>query len=103
MLNAYVAFFAATWGPIVWVLLGEMFPNRIRAAAMSVAVAANWIANFIVSESFPTLVGISLGLAYGLFTLGALVSFFYVWKFVKETKGIQLEDMESLEGVDLAK
>ena len=53
MLNTYVAFFAATWGPIVWVLLGEMFPNKIRAAAMSVAVAANWIANFIVSETFP--------------------------------------------------
>ncbi len=103
MLNTYVAFFAATWGPIVWVLLGEMFPNKIRAAAMSVGVMANWIANFIVSETFPGLVGISLGLAYGLFTLGALVSFFYVWKFVKETKGVQLEDMESLEGVEIAK
>ena len=101
MLNAYVAFFAATWGPIVWVLLGEMFPNKIRAAAMSVAVASNWIANFIVSETFPGLVGISLGLAYGLFTLGALVSFFYVWRYVTETKGIQLEDMEQLEGVAL--
>ena len=103
MLNTYVAFFAATWGPIVWVLLGEMFPNKIRAAAMSVGVMSNWIANFIVSETFPGLVGISLGLAYGLFTLGALVSFFYVLKYVKETKGVQLEDMEGLEGVDLAK
>ncbi len=103
MLNTYVAFFAATWGPIVWVLLGEMFPNRIRAAAMSVAVMSNWLANFIVSETFPGLVGISLGLAYGLFTIGALVSFFYVLKFVKETKGVQLEDMEGLEGVDLSK
>lgn len=98
MLNTYVAFFATTWGPILWVLLGEMFPNKFRAAAMSVAVAANWIANFIVSESFPYLVGVSLGLAYGLFTLGAFVSFFYVLKFVKETKGVQLEDMEALEG-----
>ena len=101
MLNTYVAFFAATWGPIVWVLLGEMFPNKIRAAAMSVAVAANWIANFIVSETFPGLVGISLGLAYGLFTLGAVVSFFYVYRYVKETKGVQLEDMEQLEGVEI--
>lgn len=101
MLNIYVAFFAATWGPIVWVLLGEMFPNKIRAAAMSVAVASNWIANFIVSESFPGLVGISLGLAYGLFTVGALVSFFYVLRYVKETKGVQLEDMEQLEGVKI--
>jgi MFS family permease len=102
-LNAYVAFFAATWGPIVWVLLGEMFPNKIRAAAMSIGVMANWIANFIVSETFPTLVSISLGLAYGLFTLGALISFFYVWKFVKETKGVELENMESLEGVQMSK
>ncbi len=103
MLNLYVAFFAATWGPIVWVLLGEMFPNKIRAAAMSIGVMANWVANFIVSETFPTLVGISLGLAYGLFTLGALVSFLYVLKYVKETKGVQLEDMGSLEGVELSK
>ena len=99
MLNLYVAFFAATWGPIVWVLLGEMFPNKMRAAAMSVAVMSNWLANFLVSETFPGLVGISLGLAYGLFTVGALVSFFYVLKYVKETKGAELEDMEQLEGV----
>ena len=72
-------------------------------SAMSVGVMANWLANFVVSETFPGLVGISLGLAYGLFTLGALVSFFYVWKFVKETKGVQLEDMESLEGVEFSK
>ena len=101
-LNTYVAFFAATWGPIVWVLLGEMFPNKIRAAALSIGVMANWIANFIVSETFPTLVSISLGLAYGIFTVCALLSFFYVLKFVKETKGVELEDMESLEGVELA-
>ncbi len=70
-----------------------MFPNKIRAAAMSVGVMANWIANFIVSESFPGLVSISLGLAYGLFTVGALVSFFYVLRYVKETKGLSLEQM----------
>lgn len=98
-LCTYVAFFAATWGPIVWVLLGEMFPNKIRAAALSVGVMANWIANFIVSESFPTLVSISLGLAYGIFTVCALLSAFYVVKYVKETKGVELEDMEELEHV----
>ena len=96
-MTGYVAFFAATWGPIIWVLLGEMFPNKMRAAALSIGVMANWIANFIVSMSFPGLVQISLGLAYGLFTLGAFVSFFYVWKYVKETKGVELEDMEELE------
>ncbi|MFM2438760.1 MAG: hypothetical protein RLZ55_1585 [Actinomycetota bacterium] len=103
MLNLYVAFFATTWGPIVWVLLGEMFPNKIRAAAMSVAVAANWLANFAVTESFKPLIdNFGLGVAYGLFTVGALVSFFYVSKFVKETKGIQLEDMDELEGMSTA-
>ncbi len=98
-LNVYVMFFAATWGPIVWVLLGEMFSNKIRAMAMSVGVMANWIANFIVSETFPTLVKISIGLAYGIFTLCAFLSIFYVWKFVKETKGAELEDMEAVEGI----
>lgn len=96
-MNAFVAFFATTWGPIVWVLLGEMFPNRFRAAALSIGVMSNWIANFVVSTTFPELVQVSLGLAYGLFTFFALVSFFFVLKFVKETKGVQLEDMEKLE------
>jgi SP family sugar:H+ symporter-like MFS transporter len=100
-LCGFVAFFAATWGPIVWVLLSEMFPNSIRAAAMSVTVMANWIANFIVSELFPELVGISLGLAYGLFTLFAVLSFFFVWKWVTETRGTELEEMEELEGIEL--
>ncbi len=100
-LNAFVAFFAATWGPVVWVLLGEMFPNSIRAAAMSVTVMANWIANFIVSETFPELVHVGLGIAYGLFTLFAVLSFVFTWKWVKETRGAELEEMESLEGVDL--
>ena len=102
LLCAFVAFFAATWGPIVWVLLAEMFPNKMRAAALSIGVMANWIANFIVSMAFPGLVQISLGLAYGLFTLGAIVSFFYVWKFVKETKGVELEDMGDLESDELS-
>lgn len=96
-LNLFVAFFAATWGPIVWVLLGEMFPNSIRAAALSITVMANWIANFVVSETFPELAKASLGIAYGLFTLFAVLSFFYVWRFVKETKGAELESMDGLD------
>ena len=100
-LCGFVAFFASTWGPIVWVLLSEMFPNSIRAAAMSVTVMANWIANFIVSETFPELVHVSLGLAYGLFTLFAVLSFFFVWKWVTETRGAELESMEKLESIDL--
>lgn len=96
--NLYVAFFAATWGPIVWVLLGEMFPNRIRAAALAVAAAAQWVANFIVSTTFPGLAGISLGLAYGIFTAFALLSIPFVIRYIRETKGVALEDMPSLEG-----
>ena len=98
-LNAFVAFFASTWGPVLWVMLGEMFPSRMRAAALSIAVMANWIANFIVSMSFPGLVQVSLGLAYGLVTAFALLSFFYVTKYVRETNGVELEDMAELEGV----
>ena len=98
-LNAFVAFFASTWGPVLWVMLAEMFPNRMRAAALSIAVMANWIANFIVSMSFPGLVQVSLGLAYGLFTAFALLSFFYVKKYVRETNGVELEDMAELEAV----
>jgi sugar porter (SP) family MFS transporter len=100
-LCGFVAFFASTWGPIVWVLLSEMFPNSIRAAAMSVTVMANWIANFVVSETFPELVHIGLGIAYGIFTLFAVLSFFFVWKWVTETRGTELEEMDQLEGIDL--
>ncbi len=96
--NLYVAFFAATWGPVVWVLLGEMFPNRIRAAALAVAASAQWAANFIVSTTFPGLAGISLGLAYGIFTAFAILSIPFVAKYIKETKGVPLEDMGQLEG-----
>lgn len=93
-LNVFVAFFAATWGPVVWVLLGEIFPNALRAAALSVAVMANWIANFVVSESFPELAAASLGLAYWLFTAFAVLSIVFVARFVRETKGTTLEEMQ---------
>jgi MFS transporter, SP family, sugar:H+ symporter len=64
--NGFVFFFGFSWGPVVWVLLGEMFPNRIRAVALSVAAAAQWVANFLVSTSFPPLAAKGLGLAYGI-------------------------------------
>lgn len=92
--NLYVVFFGVSWGPVVWVLLGEMFPNKIRAMAMSVAVMFNWLANFVVTVTFPTLSQISLALAYGIFTAMAFISFFFVLKWVKETKGVTLEDMQ---------
>jgi sugar porter (SP) family MFS transporter len=100
--NLYVAFFAATWGPVVWVLLGEMFPNRIRATALAVAASAQWIANFLVSTTFPELAGISLGLAYGIFTVFAVLSIPFVMKYIRETRGVTLEDMGELEGARAA-
>ncbi len=100
--NLYVAFFAATWGPVVWVLLGEMFPNRIRAAALALAASAQWMANFVVSTTFPELAGISLGLAYGIFTVFAVLSIPFVMKYIRETKGVTLENMSKLEGAAAA-
>jgi MFS transporter, SP family, sugar:H+ symporter len=84
-----------SWGPVVWVFLGELFPNRIRAAALSLAAGAQWVANWVITVSFPALKDISLGLAYGLYAVSALLSLVFVLKFIKETKGKELEDMEA--------
>ncbi|SDQ88942.1 sugar porter family MFS transporter [Quadrisphaera sp. DSM 44207] len=94
--NAFIVAFGATWGPVVWVLLGEMFPNRIRAAALAVAAAAQWVANFAISTSFPSLAGLGLPYAYGLYTVLAALSFVFVLRAVRETKGRSLEDMDTL-------
>lgn len=91
--NLFVVFFGATWGPVVWVLLGEMFPNRIRAAALAVAAAAQWLANFAITMTFPVIAGWSLAVAYGFYATMAFVSFWFVLKRVRETKGVELEDM----------
>jgi len=91
--NLYVVFFGMSWGPVVWVLLGEMFNNRIRAYALAVAAAAQWIANFIVSQTFPILASAGLGIAYGLYAAMALLSFIFVARAVTETRGRELEDM----------
>jgi SP family sugar:H+ symporter-like MFS transporter len=77
----------------VWVLLGEKFPNSIRAAALSVAACAQWIANWVISTTFPALKNAGLGFAYGLYTFFAILSFVFVWRFVVESKGRELEDM----------
>jgi MFS family permease len=95
--NVFVFGFASTWGPVVWVLLGEMFPNRIRASALGVAVAAQWISNWLITVTFPEFAQASLFLAYGLYAAFALISFFFVAKMIKETKGVELEDMERLD------
>jgi MFS family permease len=92
--NGYVVFFGVSWGPVVWVLLGERFPNRIRAAALAVAAAAQWAANFAVSVSFPALAS-SLGLAgsYAIFAAFAALSYLFVARKIPETRGLELEQM----------
>ena len=94
MANLFVVFFGLSWGPIVWVLLGEMFNNRIRGAALAIAASAQWLANFAITMTFPILLG-SFGLAgaYGLYTVSALFSIFFVIKYIKETRGVRLEEM----------
>jgi len=95
--NMFVVFFAATWGPVMWVMLGEMFPNRIKGIALGVCSAVNWIANFTISLLFPQMnKSVGLTYIYGFFALCALISYFYVKFKVPETKGMELEEMDTL-------
>jgi SP family sugar:H+ symporter-like MFS transporter len=92
--NLYVVAFAMSWGPVMWVVLGEMFPNRLRSTALAVSGATNWAANFLVTVSFlPLLKSIGLAGTYGLYTAAAVISWFFVWSAVRETKGKTLEQM----------
>ncbi len=91
--HSFVLFFALSWGVVVWVLLGEMFPNRIRAAALGVAASAQWLANWIITVSFPTLSDWNLSGAYVIYTCFAVLSIPFVVFLVRETKGKALEEM----------
>lgn len=91
--NTFVLFFALSWGVVVWVLLGEMFPNRIRAAALGVAAAAQWVANWLITVTFPALSEWNLPLTYAMYALFAVLSFLFVARWLKETKGRRLEEM----------
>ncbi|UQI47666.1 sugar porter family MFS transporter [Streptomyces sp. HU2014] len=91
--HAFVLFFALSWGVVVWVFLGEMFPNRIRAAALGVAASAQWVANWAITASFPSLADWNLSGTYVIYTVFAVLSIPFVMKFVKETKGKALEEM----------
>ncbi|MDQ1136443.1 SP family sugar:H+ symporter-like MFS transporter [Microbacterium sp. SORGH_AS 1204] len=94
--NLFVVGFGASWGPLVWVLLGEIFPSRIRGKALGVAAGAQWIANFAITVSFPAMSSWSLPLTYGMYALFAALSFFYVAFRIPETKGMELEQTETL-------
>jgi len=92
--NLYIVAFAISWGPVMWVLLGEMFPNQMRGAALAVSGATNWVANFAVTVTFLPLLSVTgLGGAYALYALAALVSLPFVWVLVRETRGKTLEQM----------
>ncbi len=91
--HVFVLFFALSWGVVVWVFLGEMFPNRIRAAALGVAAAAQWLANWAITASFPSLADWNLSGTYVIYTIFAVLSVPFVLRYVKETKGKALEEM----------
>lgn len=92
--NGFVVFFGMSWGPAVWVLLGEMFNNRIRTTALGLAAAAQWLANFAVSTAFPPMAEFSLTFTYGFYAVSALLSLLFVARFIPETTGRTLEEME---------
>lgn len=99
----YTASFAVSWGPVCWVLLAEIFPNQIRGQAMAIAVAAQWIANYLVSWTFPMMDKSTYlndlfhhGFAYWVYAAMGILSALFIWKFVPETKGKTLEEMNTL-------
>lgn len=92
----YTASFMMSWGPICWVLISEIFPNKIRGQAVAVAVAAQWAANYLISSTYPVMMEYSGGLTYGFYGLMSVISAIFVWKFIPETKGKTLEQMENI-------
>ena len=92
----YTASFMMSWGPICWVLISEIFPNKIRGRAVAVAVAAQWAANYFISSTYPAMMEFSGAVTYGFYGLMSVLSFIFVWKMVPETKGKTLEEIENI-------
>jgi SP family sugar:H+ symporter-like MFS transporter len=93
--NIYVIFFNVSWGPVMWVMLGEMFPNQIRGSALAVAGFAQWGSNYLIAQTFPIMAtGLGLTVTYSFYAVCAAISFFLVRAFIKETAGRELEEME---------
>jgi MFS transporter, SP family, sugar:H+ symporter len=93
--NLYVIFFNISWGPIMWVMLGEMFPNQIRGSALAVCGFFQWFSNYLIAQTFPIMAtGLGLAASYSFYATCALISFFLVQRFISETKGKELEAME---------
>ncbi|WP_268912157.1 sugar porter family MFS transporter [Lentilactobacillus sp. SPB1-3] len=97
LIAIYIFGFAVSWGPIAWVLIGEVFPLNVRGIGSSIGSAANWIGNFIVSQFFLTLLASfhnNIGGPFAVFTVFAVLSYFFVKYYVPETRGKSLEDIE---------
>jgi SP family xylose:H+ symportor-like MFS transporter len=99
----FMASFSISWGPIVWVLLSEIFPNKIRSLALAISVFIQWVANFVVTQVFPSLIenqwlkdNFNGAFPFYLFSVICLFSLFFVWKKVPETKNKSLEQMDAL-------
>ncbi|MFB6341737.1 D-xylose transporter XylE [Saccharicrinis sp. FJH62] len=92
----YTASFMMSWGPITWVLISEIFPNKVRGKAVAIAVAAQWTANYLISSTYPAMMEFSSGMTYAFYGTMSVLSLIFVWKMVPETKGKTLEDMEHL-------
>jgi len=92
----YTASFMMSWGPICWVLISEIFPNKIRGQAIAIAVAAQWAANYFISSTYPPMMEFSGGITYGFYGFMSVLSAVFVWKLVPETKGKSLESIEKI-------
>ncbi len=92
--NAYIACFACTWGAVYWVLVGEMFPNRFRGAALSLAGMTCWLATFVITITFPAMLDrLGLGVSYGIYAAFGVVAYWFVYHMVRETRGRTLEEI----------
>ena len=92
----YTASFMMSWGPICWVLISEIFPNKIRGRAVAIAVAAQWTANYLISSTYPAMMEFSGGMTYAFYGIMSVLSAIFVWRMVPETKGKTLEEMEAV-------
>ena len=90
----FTASFMMSWGPICWVYISELFPNKIRGQAVAIAVAAQWTANYIISSTYHGMMDFSHAMTYGFYGVMAIISALFVWKMVPETKGKSLEEIE---------
>jgi SP family sugar:H+ symporter-like MFS transporter len=86
-INVFAVAFGVTWGPVMWVMLGELFDTNLRTVAVAVCTAVNWTTNWLVTRTFPLLAGVGLGFAYGLYTVFAVLAFVFVLKALPETRG----------------